>query len=204
MTAHLEVWKPSGRESVLLEKDRLTVGRAESNDVVLAADGTTSRLHMALERFASGWCARDLGSRNGTFVNGERIWSERVLRPGDEIRVGQTRLVYWSAAGSTGPVTLAEANPVVPDLTRREREVLLALCQPVLLGELFKEPASIRELARELVVTEAAIKQHLSHLFDKFGIHEPGQHRRVRLANEAIQRGAVKLSDLRDGGTTRA
>ena len=49
----------------------------------------------------------------------------------------------------------------LPELTRRERDVVVALCRPALDGEVFTEPATVREMAAELVVTDAAIKQHL-------------------------------------------
>lgn len=83
-----------------------------------------------------------------------------------------------------------------PELTRRERDVLIALCRPLLDGDVFTEPAPVREIAAALVVTEAAVKQHLGHLYDKFGIAQSGERRRIRLANEAIRRGAVPLMDL--------
>src|SRR3712207_749565 len=51
--------------------------------------------------------------------------------------------------------------------------------------------SSVREIAAALVVTEAAVKQHLLHLYEKFAIAETGERRRVRLAREAIRRGAV-------------
>src|SRR5262245_15160688 len=82
-----------------------------------------------------------------------------------------------------------------PELTPRERDVLTALCQPALRGEVFTEPATVRQLAEELVVTEAAIKQHLMHLYDKFEIPETGERRRVRLAREAMSLGVVALGD---------
>jgi tetratricopeptide (TPR) repeat protein len=81
----------------------------------------------------------------------------------------------------------------LPELTRRERDVLVALCGPVLSDEVFAEPASVREIARVLVVTDAAVKQHLLNLYDKFGIDTRAGRRRVILAREAIQRGAVDL-----------
>jgi DNA-binding CsgD family transcriptional regulator len=83
-----------------------------------------------------------------------------------------------------------------PELTRRERDVLVALCRPLAEGEIFASPASVREIARALVVTDAAVKQHLSHLYDKFGISEAGTKRRAALAREAIRLGAVSLEDL--------
>ena len=196
MGAYLEVWTPAGRELVALEAGRLTLGSDPANDLPLPADPTLSRLHAALERYGAGWCVRDLDSRNGTFVNGQRVWRERPLRPGDELRVGgtRTRLVYrGDEPGGAG----TQASEPPPQLTRREREVLLVLCRTVLEGAAFTEPASIREIADALVVSEAAVKQHLAHLYDKFGIHGGGERRRVRLANEALHRGAVTMAGLR-------
>ena len=194
MGGYLEVWTPNGRELVSLEAGRLTLGTDPANDLALPADPTLSRLHAVLERYEAGWCVRDLGSRNGTFVNGQRIWSERSLRPGDELRVGATRLVY---RGDEPVGAGTQASEPAPELTRREREVLVVLCRTVLGGAAFTEPASIREIADALVVSEAAVKQHLAHLYDKFGIHGGGERRRVRLANEALRRGAVTMAGLR-------
>jgi DNA-binding CsgD family transcriptional regulator len=195
MGGYLEVWTAAGRELVALEAGRLTLGADPANDLRLLADPTLSRLHAVLERYGAGWCVRDLDSRNGTFVNGQRIWRERSLRPGDELRVGATRLVYRSDQPTAGTGTQASEPP--PELTRREREVLVVLCRTVLGGAAFTEPASIREIADALVVSEAAVKQHLAHLYDKFGIHGGGERRRVRLANEALRRGAVTMAGLR-------
>ena len=193
MGAYLEVWTAAGRELVALEAGRLTLDADPANDLALPADPTLSRLHAALERYGAGWCVRDLDSRNGTFVNGQRVWRERPLRPGDELRVGATRLIYRSDEPG-GKSTQASEPP--PELTRREREVLLVLCRTVLGGAAFTEPASIREIADALVVSEAAVKQHLAHLYDKFGIHGGGERRRVQLANEALRRRAVTIAEL--------
>jgi pSer/pThr/pTyr-binding forkhead associated (FHA) protein len=199
---HLEVWLEDARERVPLEGERLTIGQSSSNDLPLPFDRTVSRVHAVLERVASRWCVRDLGSRNGTFVNGERIWGERPLRSGDEIRVGGVRLVpRLEDAGVREDETVAADTG--PYLTRREREVLVALCRPMFSGGVFREPASIRQIAAELVVTEAAVKQHLSRLYDKFGVHER-EARRTRLANEAIRRGAVSTVEILDRRTRDA
>ncbi len=74
--------------------------------------------------------------------------------------------------------------------------MLIALCRPLVSGDPFPEPPSVRRLAAELVVTEAAVKQHLQNLYDKFAVDTEGE-RRVRLANEALRRGAVTLAMLR-------
>jgi hypothetical protein len=169
----------------------MTVGTLDSNDVVVEADGV-SRVHAAFERFGDTWCVRDLGSRNGTLVNGARIIGERALHSGDEIVLGRLRLVFHGPA--RGKETAAIAQP--PPLTQRERDVLVALCRPLLTGDAFTEPASIRAIAAELVVSEAAVKQHLSRLYEKFDVGAHGERRRVQLANAAVARGAVKLGDL--------
>lgn len=183
-----------------LQSDRTTVGKAAENDIALADDATASGLHAILERFPAGWCVTDLGSSNGTWVNGERIWASHRLRNGDEIRLGQTRLIFRDPLSAGGPQT--EAEDVPPSLTARERDVLLALCRPLLDRDMFTEPASTREVAEELVITPAAVKQHLVNLYDKFGIAADDSSRRSRLANEALRRGAVSLAELRphDGG----
>jgi hypothetical protein len=193
---YLEVWGvEAGRQVVGLDCPQVTVGRDPDCDITVPGDPTLSRVHALLEAVGRGWCVRDLGSANGTYVNGERITAEQALRSGDELRLGRIRVVFHAAMPTRGAATeLAEPAPV---LTPREQEVLVALCRPVLAADVFTEPASIKTIADRLLVTEAAVKQHLGHLYDKFGVSEGEERRRVRLANEAVRRGAVSLGDLR-------
>lgn len=177
-----------------MHADRTTIGKAAENDVSLDNDPMASHLHAVLERFPAGWCVSDLGSSNGTWVNGERIWSSRRLRHGDEIRLGQTRLIFRDPSSAADAQTETEGAP--PSLTVRERDVLVALCRPLLDRDIFTEPAPTRTIAEELVITQAAVKQHLANLYDKFGVSAQDAHRRSRLANEAIRRGSVSLSQL--------
>lgn len=200
MPAYLEVWRPSGVQTVALECDRVTMGADPSNTICIEADGAVSRLHAVVENYGAGWAVRDLGSRNGTYIRGERLLAERALRAGDELRIGTTRLIFRDhgvperEARST-QVLGVELPP--PDLTRRERDVVLALCRPLASLDPFTQPASIKAIAKELVVTEAAVKQHLLHLYDKFALTDQSENRRVRLANEAIRRGILTEAELR-------
>jgi len=191
----IEVMSATRSWRIELDAPRTTIGKAEENDVALPDDPTASRLHAVFEQFSAGWCVTDLGSSNGTWVNDERIWSARPLRHGDELRIGQTRVTFRDFAQVGGSATEIEAE--APTLTRRERDVLVALCRPLLARDLFTEPASTRAIADELVITLPAVKQHLANLYDKFGVTSGDTNRRARLANEALRRGAVSLSQLR-------
>ena len=82
------------------------------------------------------------------------------------------------------------------DITPRERDVLVALCRPATTPEVFVEPASVREMAHALDVTEAAVKQHLLNLYDKFGIVDGDERRRVALARQALRSGVIGLAEL--------
>lgn len=198
MSAYLEVWGQRGPQLVDLEAGRATIGRGAENDVALPWDRTVSTLHAVLQRYPSGWSVRDLGSTNGTFVNNARVTAEHRLRNGDEVTVGASRLVFRLRNAPPSTVT-AGADPP-PHVTRRERDVLLALCEPLVEGDMFTEAATVASIAERLVVTEAAVKFHLANLYDKFDIHDTGDGgRRSRLANEAIRRRALTLSELRGG-----
>jgi len=81
-----------GRELVLSASGRVCkLGRGEGCDLVLA-DEDVSREHALFERGAGGIVVRDLGSKNGVEVAGERLGGERVLHDGEIVRIGETRL----------------------------------------------------------------------------------------------------------------
>jgi class 3 adenylate cyclase len=105
---------------VLAEHRAVTIGRGKDVDVSLAWDPSVSQLHAEAVSRGAHWLVGDDGvSRNGTFVNGERLNGRRRLRDGDLVRVGRTTLAFndptaerrdattISDAGSaTGTVTL--------------------------------------------------------------------------------------------------
>ncbi len=199
MDAFLEVWRPAGADLVALRSQRLTIGRSDGNDIVLSEDTQVSRVHAVLEQLAGSWSVRDVSSRNGTFLNGTRVSGEARLGAGDELRIGRTRIVLRADRTGQDPgATEAQAPP--PPLTPRERDVLIALFRPMTNAEMFTEPASTKAIAQALWVSEAAVKQHLLRLYDKFGIGGEGERRRTRLANEALRRGAITLAEVRATG----
>jgi hypothetical protein len=133
----------------------------------------------------------DMGlSRNGTRVNGRPI-ARRVLEDGDVVSFGTARCRMGGIPREDVDPDVEVRRAVAPELTRREVDVLTSLCRPALSDEAFVAPATAREIAQDLVVTEAAVKQHLLRLYQKFRIPE-GPNRRTRLANEVIAMGLVR------------
>jgi hypothetical protein len=70
----------------------LTIGRGGQNDLVLSGDEFASARHVRVESRRDGVWVQDLGSTNGTYVNGSRVAGAQRLAPGDVIRVGETDL----------------------------------------------------------------------------------------------------------------
>src|SRR5215472_1239125 len=185
-------------EVISLRGEVTTVGRGRGVDIRLE-DPSVSRLHAELIRRGPYVYVVDLGlSRNGTRVNGRPV-ARRVLDEGDVLSFGAARC---RIGGIPQEEITAEAElrrSAVPELTRRELDVLTSLCRPALSDEAFATPATAHEIATDLVVTEAAVKQHLLRLYQKFRIPE-GPNRRTRLANEVVALGLVKPMPPADMG----
>jgi len=77
-----------------VESAPLTVGRSGQNDVAIDGDEFASARHVRFEPRRDGVWVQDLGSTNGTYVNGQRLDGERRLVPGDVVRVGETDLRF--------------------------------------------------------------------------------------------------------------
>ncbi|MBA2460660.1 MAG: FHA domain-containing protein [Actinobacteria bacterium] len=79
-------------EEIPVGSTPVSVGRGGQNDVPLDGDDFTSANHARFETRRDGVWVEDLGSTNGTFVNGARVTTPRRLGKGDVVRVGQTDL----------------------------------------------------------------------------------------------------------------
>jgi pSer/pThr/pTyr-binding forkhead associated (FHA) protein len=86
---------PNAGSTFLLQKDVATCGRDPSSDVFLD-DVTVSRKHAEIHRREDGFFVRDVGSLNGTYVNGDSV-EETKLTSGDEVQVGRFKLEFFSA-----------------------------------------------------------------------------------------------------------
>ena len=174
------------------------VGRGRSVDVRLD-DPSVSLLHAEIVRRGPYAYVADLGlSRNGTRVNGRPV-GRRVLGDSDVVAFGAARCRVGGLPREVLPTESELRRPAVPELTRRELDVLTALCRPALSDDAFVAPATAREIAADLVVTEAAVKQHLLRLYQKFRI-PGGLNRRIRLANDVVSLGLVRPADQPSGG----
>jgi pSer/pThr/pTyr-binding forkhead associated (FHA) protein len=80
---------------------QMTIGRREDDDIALDWDKQVSRLHAQIERVKGDWCLVDDGlSRNGSFVNTERIAGKRRLADGDRLCFGTTVMIYRAPAAA--------------------------------------------------------------------------------------------------------
>jgi pSer/pThr/pTyr-binding forkhead associated (FHA) protein len=180
-------------------RGRATVGRSQGNDVALVWDTEVSRLHAELERLGDEWTVGDDGlSRNGSFVNEERVSGRRRLRDGDIVRVGRSSVLFRAPAEAAGESTVVSSDLLgVAGVSPAQRRVLLALCRPFKEGAAFATPSTNAEIAAELHLSVDAVKTHLRALFEKFDLADvPQSGKRVALVQRALQTGLVAERDL--------
>jgi pSer/pThr/pTyr-binding forkhead associated (FHA) protein len=179
---------------------RLTVGRGPGLDIRLDWDSEVSRVHAELERVGEQWTLADDGlSRNGSYVNSERLGGRRRLLDGDVLRFGKTSMLFRDpAVGRKGGSTVVSTGSApAAELSEAQRRVLVALCRPFAGPATFVTPPTNQEIAGELFLSVEAVKTHLRTLFHKFGIeHLPQNQKRSRLVAEALQAGVVSTRDL--------
>jgi pSer/pThr/pTyr-binding forkhead associated (FHA) protein len=85
---------PYAGQVFTLQGGNMEVGREPGKDIVLSADATISRGHARLTQEPGGLTVIDLGSSNGTYVNGQRLFAPMALAPGDEVQFGSSKFRY--------------------------------------------------------------------------------------------------------------
>src|SRR5512143_2415543 len=95
--ARLILATAEGQQAIEL-RQRNSLGRHPNNSIQLL-DKIVSKEHCIVEQRETGFVLRDLGSLNGTYVNGARVRGEAPLRHGDEITLGQTHARFDDGAG---------------------------------------------------------------------------------------------------------
>jgi pSer/pThr/pTyr-binding forkhead associated (FHA) protein len=122
----LEVISGNAPGSTLVVEDELVIGRHATGAGRLSEDEEISRQHARISHEATGnYAIEDLGSSNGTFVNGLRIQSPRVLALGDSIETGATTLVVKEIV-KRGPPEAAPEGPVEPVADARAAPTVFA------------------------------------------------------------------------------
>jgi serine phosphatase RsbU (regulator of sigma subunit) len=91
--------RDGGKSAVPLSGQLLTLGRFHENDVSFPDDRGLSRRHMVLEKDGDEWVVSDVGSKNGTFINGSRLEGKHRLRAGDVISAGRMTAVLSDETG---------------------------------------------------------------------------------------------------------
>jgi hypothetical protein len=180
------------------ETATVTIGRGQAVLLRVEWDDLVSSVHAELERIGDQWLISDQGlSRNGTFVNGERLGARRRLENGDAIRVGRSVLVYRDAReigpAATTTATVDDVSYLTP-ITEAQRRVITALCRPYVQPSGFAGPATNQEVADELHLSVEAVKTHLGTLYKSFGLEAlPQNRKRALLAERALELGLVSL-----------
>jgi pSer/pThr/pTyr-binding forkhead associated (FHA) protein len=177
----------------------ITIGRGDGVRIDLGWDDEVSRLHGLVEPIGDEWVFSDDGlSRNGSFVNGERVIGKRRLRDNDELLIGRTLLRFRAIEGTQrGTAPSSQLRDI--DLSAAQRRVLVALCRPVATGA-YSLPASNQEIADELFLSVNTVKSHLRRLAGQFGVTDlPKNQQRARLVELALQAGIVSERDVRTG-----
>jgi MoxR-like ATPase len=144
-----------------LESPPVTIGRSDDNRVTLSPKSSASRHHAELTEDDGVWSVRDLGSMNGTWVNGERIEWPRVLRVGDRIKFADNVVVFEEDAGddpvgersvaSTVKLNSAPPAPDIAEETAAQIRVLIPRLEGVV-EEIGKAIVGQREIVNSLML----------------------------------------------------
>lgn len=119
----LKILFGDGRETTCsIDKENITLGRSKENDVVLV-DHTVSRKHAQIIRTADGFVVKDLGSHNGTFVNGTRAM-QHILSHNDQVKIGTSSLTFVDEDSEKPPAREKPRTLIQEDVEQKEEEVL--------------------------------------------------------------------------------
>jgi predicted ATPase len=112
----------TGRQRVVHLRQELRIGRLADNDLALVWDADVSRRHAHITRTPNGWVLADDSSRNGSYVNGERVTDQSALNDGDVLRFGDTVVLFRAQADGAVPSHAEEPG----DLPRADRAGVMA------------------------------------------------------------------------------
>jgi DNA-binding CsgD family transcriptional regulator len=176
----IEISTDSGTARVPARGSSMRIGRAPENDIVLANEQTVSRFHAELLHDIDGWFVRDVGSHNGTHVNGVRLGASVVepVGPNDVIGLGTVAIRLLTVVEGDGLTVdssaAEEMHRMLTVLSQREREVLA----------LVADGRTDDQVAAELYISVKTVHSHLDRIKDK-----TGARRRAELTRLAVRLG---------------
>lgn len=168
-----------------IERKTFTIGRSITADLPLDADGVSRKHAKVMEVGKSQFNLIDLGSTNGTYLNGRRI-EMAPLREGDQIQVGQVILRFgWGGTGLNlvpvvprRPRSKTLSNPLEL-LSAREREV----------ATLVADGLTNAEIGKRLHISGRTVATHLANIYERLNIHN-----RAALARCVVEWGLASPS----------
>lgn len=179
--------------------EQVWIGRSPSTQLRLEWDTNVSALHAQVKAVGEECTLVDDGlSRNGSFVNEERVHGHRHLRDGDVIRVGQTTIMFRAPGQAGGEMTMTAAEASGPlAISPGQRRVLVELCRPFKDGSSFASPPTNQQIAGALHLSVDAVKAHLRALFERLGVDDiPQNRKRMALVERALHSGLIAPRDL--------
>jgi phosphoserine phosphatase RsbU/P len=111
-TRHVVIRDLEGKMSTVpLDRDRITLGRSSASQLCYPDDSGLSRQHLALVRIGNQWHVEDLGSKNGTMLNGRRIERPLPFNPGDRVSAGHLTIEFAGADAKTHETVVFVDSP---------------------------------------------------------------------------------------------
>lgn len=177
----------------------VTIGRSSRNNDIIVNDGLVSRNHLQIVMDDNGnYTVVDLGSTNGTYVNGQRIYGETVLQPGDEVRIGNT-ILPWQGYFASEQVVVEAGNARHTWMYIAAGLAVLLLLGAAVIWKLYKErpnPGSqppelvqdslLQRDAQEALANAEAIAQYEESLRDQYNRSEDLRAQENRQARDSI------------------
>ena len=196
-------WLDADNEQHILllthDRGRVTIGRRAHCDVPLTWDQEVSREHALLEPVGEDWTLVDDGlSRNGSFVNGDRITGRHRLSSRDRMCFGNTYVSYHAPTTTEESESTARpqgATGQIP-LTDIQKKLLIALCRPIVEAT-STTPATNPQIADEVHMSIDRVKAHMRDLFARFGLGDlPQNEKRNRLVVMVLSSGLLAKHDF--------
>ncbi len=105
---------PNAGQQIRVANEKVTFGRTEHANIVLDWDNLTSALHFQIHPDGANYCLLDLGSTNGTFLNGQKV-SNAKLSDGDKVQVGDTQFIVHDPSGTSDQPSDAKGDSGAPN-----------------------------------------------------------------------------------------